>query len=168
MKKAMIPLVAALLVGAYFLFFVKSEPKTDDARDTTTTTATNAADSTRDSMPFGDPPSELEKQREQMMHEHARPEAYVKLSFDYRKNILGETVVEGAMTNNAQHTTYRDVRLMVYFDDAESTVLDSASQVIFEAVAPGAKADFRIKEKGPKRGKSIRVQVADAAIVEGE
>ena len=71
-------------------------------------------------------------------------------------------VVEGTMTNNAQLTTYREVRMMMYFDDSESAVMDSTAKVLFESLAPGAKSAFKLKEKGPKRSKSIRLMVADA------
>lgn len=165
--KKILPVTAILVVlaiGAYFLFFYdQSEPNGNE----------NGTEDTRpgpiapgDSTIEDEQPSELEVRREKLLKEHARPDEFVQLSFDYKKNLLGETIVEGQLTNNAELTTYRDFQLMVYFDDSESDVLDSASQVVFAEVKPGAKTDFKLKHKGPRRAKSIRLKLSDAKVVQ--
>lgn len=159
MKKTLLPivLVIALAVTGYFVFFNgKGE---DDPKNGTE--QVESGDTSDSSASEEDEPSPLELEREQRLNERARPQEFVALNYQDRRNLLGEVVIEGSLTNNSELTMYKDFQLMIYFRDSEGMITDSASQVVFEQLTPGETAPFKIKEKAPRKV-DIMVQIADA------
>jgi hypothetical protein len=166
MKKIAIPFAVAFLAALgswYFLWRDTGEDNDGKGKNGTEQTTPNAL-TEQDSVPFGDPPSEEELEREQRIKEHARPGEFVEVQFEARKNILGETVAEGTLKNNAELTSYRDLQLMIYFENEEGDPIDSASQVVFEKILPGKKTEFKVKEKGPRKAKNVSIRVHDALV----
>ncbi len=158
MKKTLIPiiLILTLALGVYFIFFYD---KGDSAPATGTENVdANGLDSAGTST---DEPSPLELEREQRLNERARPQDFVALNYQDRRNLLGEVIIEGSLTNNSELTMYKDFQLMIYFRDSEGMITDSASQVVFEQLTPGEKAPFKIKEKAPRKA-AVMVQIATA------
>ena len=169
MKKLILPLILVIGGGLFAGWYFYLDGK-DDKPETENTVVSDSAKggSDSDDVPFGDPPTEEELNREKLLREHARPSEFIMITFGNRKNILGETVVEGTMTNNAELTTFRDLQLMLYFEDGSGQPIDSASQTVFERMPPGGKAEFKLKEKGPRKAKEVRVMVKDAVVEQAE
>lgn len=163
MKKLALPLILLLGGGIFAVWYFVLPSDSDNNHATGIhSDSTNTGDP--DDVPFGDPPSEEEKEREKLLREHARPQEFIVLTYSTRKNLLGETVIEGSMTNNAEATAYRDLQMIMYFDNADGIPIDSASQTVFEQMLPGGKAEFRLKEKGPRKAKEVRLLIKDAVV----
>lgn len=158
-------LVAAVAGGTYYLFFSKDRNAHTSAEKSKETPEAPVF-TPDDTLPFGDPPDEEELERTKMLKEHARPAEFVKVDFAHRRNILGETVVEGTLVNQAELTTYRDLQLVLYFDNAEGVAMDSASEVVFETIMPQKQTTFRLKQKGPRKAKDVRLRLHNALVVE--
>lgn len=166
MKKLALPLI--LLIGggifAVWYFVLPSDSTPEPEKNGIHADSTASGDP--DDVPFGDPPSEEELEREKLLREHARPQEFIVLTYSTRRNLVGETVIEGNMTNNAELTAYRDLQLMIYFDNTDGIAIDSASQTVFEQMVPGGKAEFKLKEKGPRKAKEVRVLIKDALVAQ--
>ena len=163
MKKSLIPivLVLALAAGAYFIFFYDTGEKTDGKGDQTESREGRKGREGTDGEGTDDP-SPLELEREQRLNERARPREFVALNYNDRRNLLGEVIIEGSLTNNAELTMYRDFQLMIYFLDSEGDKTDSASVGVFEEITPGETAPFKVKQKGPRKSE-ILVKIQEAA-----
>lgn len=153
-KTRILLLVAAvlLIVGVYLIFFHDkggSANATENVADVPTDTSAN---------------SPLGKRKLQLAAEQAQPKDYVEISVDPKKNLLGETVIEGKITNKAMYTTYKDFELMIHWNDEAGQPLDSAVEMVLESLDPGENVEFKTKRKGPRRSKSIVTKLRAAAI----
>ncbi|HHG85179.1 MAG TPA: hypothetical protein ENJ82_10580 [Bacteroidetes bacterium] len=168
MKKVLLPLIIAvsLSFGVYFMFFYNNSKAIEKV--TLNQPGTPAPFTADDTIPFGDPPDGDALEREQLLMEHARPEKFITVEFEDRRNILRETILEGTLRNEATLTTYNNFQMMIYFEDAEGSVLDSASQLIFETIMPKKEVTFRIKQKGPRKAKTVQLHLQNAQVVEAE
>ncbi|MEM0997246.1 MAG: hypothetical protein AAGN35_09215 [Bacteroidota bacterium] len=164
MKKLALPIVVVLVVGAGTAFYFLRDPGEAALKSNNQEQTVPDGMTAQDSVPFGDPPSPDELEREQKLKEHARPGDFIEVQFEARKNILGETVAEGTLKNKAELTAYRDLQLMLYFEDELGEPLDSASQVIFEKILPDGETKFKIKQKGPRKSKGLNIRVHDAVV----
>lgn len=156
MKKTLVPaiLVLALAVGGYFMFLYEPGEKGDSEGQEQVEADSNAV-----ALPAQPTPEDL--RRQQRLDEHARPNDFIATNFKSRRNLLGEAIIEGSFTNNAELTIYQDFQVMIYFEDELGNVADSASQVVFETIKPGEMVEFRLKEKQPKRTE-VRLKVLEA------
>lgn len=160
MKKTLIPiiLIAVIGVGGYFFFF--NDKGEDDSKNKTENVEGNdsGGDSTKQDEPETNP---LVLEREQRLNERARPQDFVALNYQDRRNLLGEVIVEGSLTNNSELTMYKDFQLMVYFRNSDGMISDSASQIVFEQLTPGETAPFKLKEKAARKT-TVTVQIVNA------
>jgi hypothetical protein len=160
MKKNRILIVlalATLAVGGYFLFFLKDANPADTHNDADSTAVDSTANAFENAL--------LEKRRVASMAEQAHPEEFVKVEIDPRKNLFGESVIEGKITNSATNTSYKDFELMIYWNDEKGMVLDSAIEVIFSTLEPKGTTDFKTKRKGPRKSKAILMNLKSAKVV---
>lgn len=163
-NKFLIPAAALiLLVGAYFLFFQNSN---GEATENGKNDSIQAAVSSSPAQPDMEQNAKDEMHRLKLMAEHTRPSEFLNVSIDPKKNVFGESVIEGIITNKAELTTYKEFELMIYWNDEKGMLLDSAAEIIFESVEPGKTAAFKTKRKGPRKGKSIMMSIRDAKIIE--
>ncbi len=158
MKKTLIPalIVLAVAAGVYVMFFMD---RGEDGETSDPNTELAEGEGPEDTLPPAPTPEEL--RRQQRLNEHARPHEFITLNYSSRRNLLGEAVIEGSMSNTAELTKYSDMRLVIYFDDELGNTADSASQVVFEQIKPGETTEFRMKEKQPKRTE-VRLRIAEA------
>jgi hypothetical protein len=92
--------------------------------------------------------------------ERAHPDTYIKVNYEVRRNLVGKKVVEGEVINTGKFLTYKTVtlRIISYRDGDENSV----NYTVSDAIAPGAKAEFRFKPEGnPER---VKVVVAGASV----
>lgn len=160
MKRILLPiiLVAVLAVGGYFVFFYgQGGADSSDSGEGSELAEGGQGSEMAEELP----PSPEEIARQQRLIERARPMEFVDMRYTSRRNLLMETIIEGTLENNAELTAYKDLQLMIYFVDEEGKKLDSASQVIFETLSPGAKVPFKLKEKGPRKA-DVRLDLLDA------
>ncbi|MEY3441817.1 MAG: hypothetical protein RLZZ519_98 [Bacteroidota bacterium] len=157
MKKNRILILAALvtmLVAGYFLIFFDKGPSPE-----TEGIGTVTSDSTESN-------SLLLKRKQTIEKEKTTPKDYVVIAIDPKKNLFGETVIEGKLTNKASLTSYKDFELMIHWNDETGMVMDSAVEVILEKLNPGEEVEFKTKRKGPRKSRStvMTLRAAKASV----
>ncbi len=94
--------------------------------------------------------------------EKKNPTRFIVVSNRDRKNIIGQTVVIGNLTNNATIATYKDIALKLSFFSKTSVKLDEGNETIYETIKPGQTIKFKTKYFAPKGTDSVAVKVMDA------
>jgi len=77
--------------------------------------------------------------------EKDNPLSFLSIDATYRKNLLGEWVVQGKISNSATVAIYKDVKLSLIFNSKTDTYLGSETQTVYEFVKPGQSKSFKIK-----------------------
>lgn len=96
---------------------------------------------------------ELEKQS---------PVQFLSVTGTDKKNILGQTVVKGKVTNKAKMVTFKDVDVKLFFYSKTGTLLQEDQEMVYESIAPGASVNFKSKYFAPKGTDSISMKVVSA------
>ena len=101
-----------------------------------------------------------EKTKETLAHkEKNNPAKFLKVDNRDRKNLIGQTVVIGHITNKASVCTYKDVELKMSFYSKTGTKLDEGIETIYETIPPGESVKFKTKYFAPKGTDSVSIQV---------
>ena len=80
--------------------------------------------------------------------EQNNPVRILKIWVKDKKNLIGQTVVQGTVSNNAKVVTYKDINLKL--------------SVIYDSVAPGKSIKFKTKEFAAKGADSVGVEIIGA------
>ena len=94
--------------------------------------------------------------------EKKSPVRFLSVTGNDKKNLLGQTVVKGKVSNLAKMVTYKDVDIKLFFYSKTGTLLQEDQEVIYESVAPGATVSFKSKYFSPKGTDSITMKVVSA------
>jgi predicted methyltransferase len=94
--------------------------------------------------------------------EKKSPAAFLKATGTDKKNLLGQTVVKGKITNNAKIVTFKDVDVKLQFFSKTGTLLEEDRETIFENLPPGGTKSFKSKYFTPKGTDSVAIVVMGA------
>ena len=94
--------------------------------------------------------------------EKQSPLQFLSVTGNDKKNLLGQTVVKGKITNNATMVTYKDVDVKLSFYSKTGALLQEDQEMVYEAVAPGATVNFKSKYFSPKGTDSIAMKIVSA------
>jgi hypothetical protein len=94
--------------------------------------------------------------------EKKNPVRFIKVEGDKKKNLIGQTVVRGTITNNAKIVTFKDVDVKCSFYSKTGVVLEEDHETIYENIAPGASVKFKSKYFTPKGTDSVGFKVVEA------
>lgn len=94
------------------------------------------------------------KTREQMS-----PLDYLSTDGTYRKNLLGEMVLEGTISNSATLASYKDVTLWVTGYSKTNSEVGKWEEIVYEVIKPGMSKKFKIKWMLPKAVKSVNWEI---------
>jgi hypothetical protein len=97
--------------------------------------------------------------------EEKSPVNFLQISGHNKKNLVGQTVVSGTMTNKASVATYKDVDLKLSFYSKTGALLESDRETIFEVYQPGQSKNFKTKYFAPKRTDSVALEVIGAKVI---
>ncbi len=87
---------------------------------------------------------------------------FLKVDNKDRKNLIGQTVVIGHITNKATICTFKDIELKMSFYSKTATKLDEGIETIYETIPPGETVKFKTKYFAPKGADSVAIQVLKA------
>jgi hypothetical protein len=91
--------------------------------------------------------------------EREHPDAYLKVNYEVRRNLVGKKVIEGEVINTGKYMTFKTVTLKIEsIRDGDET---SVNYTIPDAVAPGAKQEFKYKPEG--NPDKVKVSIASAS-----
>jgi hypothetical protein len=94
--------------------------------------------------------------------ELGNPKKFLKSDGTYRKNLLGQWVLEGKVSNYATVATYKDVVLEVKFYSKTKSLLGTENKTIYEFFKPGEKKSFKVKTYGYEGTKTIGWSIVKA------
>ncbi len=94
--------------------------------------------------------------------EQKSPVSFLKVTSRKRKNIIGQTVVLGTITNTATISWYKDVELKLSFFSKTAVKLDEGIETVYENIGPGKTVSFKTKYFAPKGTDSVFVSVIKA------
>lgn len=94
--------------------------------------------------------------------EQKNPARFITAVANDKKNLLGQTVVKGTITNDAKVVTFKDVELKLSFYSKTGTLLEQDIETIYETIAPGESKTFKSKFFTPKETDSLDVKVMGA------
>ena len=95
--------------------------------------------------------------------EKKNPAKFLTVSDRHRKNIIGQTVVIGNITNKATVCWYKDVEIKLSFFSKTGVKLDEGIETVYENIGPGKTVKFKTKYFAPKGTDSVAVIVMKAA-----
>ena len=96
--------------------------------------------------------------------EKKKPESFITVSGHNRRNLIGQTVVKGMVTNRATVAIYKDVDVKMEFYSKTGTLLETDHEVVFEILTPGQSKNFKTKYFAPKGTDSVALQVVGAKL----
>ncbi|MEO9210412.1 MAG: hypothetical protein ABI208_04905 [Ginsengibacter sp.] len=99
---------------------------------------------------------------ELLQKELKNPKNFLRVTGDHKRNILGQTVIKGSITNNAAVATYKDVKIKLTFYSKTNALLDTEEETIFEQFFPGDTKRFKTKYFAPKGTDSVALAVINA------
>ena len=97
--------------------------------------------------------------------EKKNPLTFLSVTGDDKKNIIGQTVVRGKISNKATISSYKDVRIkMLCYKD--NKIIVEHEDVIDDVIKPNSTNNFKIKYRLPKGTDSIALSVMSASVAE--
>lgn len=82
-----------------------------------------------------------------------------------KKNIIGQTVVNGTIINKATAIAYKNFSIRVSFYSKTGTLLEEDEETIMEQVGPGDEIEFKSKFFAPKDSEEVKLKVVSAKAV---
>lgn len=95
--------------------------------------------------------------------EKQNPTSFLSTDGTYRKNLMGEWVLEGSISNSATIATYKDVVLEISFYSKTKTLLGTEKEAVYEYFPAGQSKSFKIKTYGYKGTSSIGWNILSAS-----
>ena len=94
--------------------------------------------------------------------EKKSPTSFLKVSGADKKNLLGQTVIKGNISNKAKMVTFKDIDVQLSFYSKTGTLLMEDQEVIYDEVAPGNNISFKSKYFSPKGTDSVAMKILSA------
>ena len=103
--------------------------------------------------------------KELLSKEQKDPTAFISITGHNKKNIVGQTVVRGTLTNKASIAVFKDVDIKLSFYSKTKALLETDKETIFDILEPGESKDFKTKYFAPKGTDSVGLQVLSAKVI---
>lgn len=96
--------------------------------------------------------------------EKKNPVQFISVTSKDKHNLIGQTVIKGAVHNNAKICVYKDVELELSFFSKTGVLLEKDVEKVYELIEPGKSADFKTKYFAPKGTDSVGIKVLGAKV----
>lgn len=94
--------------------------------------------------------------------EKKSPIKFLRVTGDDKKNLLGQMVIKGKISNKAKMVTFKDIDVQLSFYSKTKTLLMEDQEMVYEEVAPGATINFKTKYFAPKGTDSVAMKILSA------
>jgi len=98
--------------------------------------------------------------------ERQSPGQFISGRTGHRRNLIGETVIEGTLNNSATIAVFKDVVLRVDFLSKTNTIITSKDFTIYEIIRPGQTINFKQKAYVGKDVQNVSVAIMGATAME--
>ncbi len=107
-----------------------------------------------------------EKTKESLQKkEEKNPQNFLFAEGHNKRNLVGQTVIKGLLTNKASVAVFKDVDLNLSFYSKTHALLEQDKETIFEVLGPGESKNFKTKYFAPKGTDSVAIEVLGAKVV---
>ncbi len=94
--------------------------------------------------------------------EKKNPKRFLTVQGSDRKNLIGQRVIKGTISNKATVASYKDVDIELSFYSATGALLEKDHEVIYETIAAGGSTSFKTKYFAPKGTDSVAMKIVGA------
>ena len=94
--------------------------------------------------------------------EKKNPKRFLTVEGSDRKNLIGQRVIKGTITNKASVASYKDIDVELLFYSETGTLLEKDHEVIYETITAGNSTNFKTKYFAPKGTDSVVMKIAGA------
>jgi len=136
---------SVVLVGALITWYIISH---NDTTDTPYSSDNAYASPSNNNEPPPRPKTEAELKEELLQTEIANPLKYINVEYTWRVNLIGNTVLEGKVTNSATMTGFKNVVIRAKFLSKTDVLLGQEEFTVMEFVPANGTATFKYKIDG--------------------
>lgn len=111
-------------------------------------------------------PSPEEQRTVLSQKEKQNPKLYISNNSDWRKKLIGGTVLEGTLINRAKTTGFKDIVLEVQWLSKTNEVIETKPFTVDDLVGAGKTIKYKLKCSGPSRFGNVRASVVSATPVD--
>ena len=97
--------------------------------------------------------------------EEKNPQNFLFVEGHNKRNLLGQTVIKGSLTNKATVAVFKDVNINLSFYSKTHALLETDKETVFEVLHPGESKNFKTKYFAPKGTDSVAIAVLGAKVV---
>lgn len=97
--------------------------------------------------------------------ERKSPLKFLSVSHTDKRNLFGQTVAKGVVSNSATMTTYQNIRLKLLYYNEAGQLVTNHEEVVDEPVKPGQEVKFKARYGTPKGTDSVAVSIMRAEVV---
>jgi hypothetical protein len=94
--------------------------------------------------------------------EAEKPTASLKAKLNWRKNLIGETILTGTLNNSATSTGFKDPVIVITWLSKTNAILGETTYPLNEYIAAGESVSYKLKVKVPFKYVDIKVSVKSA------
>lgn len=91
--------------------------------------------------------------------EKKTPKRFLTVEGTDRRNLIGQRVIKGTITNKATVAGYKDIDVEISFYSKTGALLEKSHEVIYETIAAGNSTSFKTKYFAPKGTDSIAMKI---------
>lgn len=95
--------------------------------------------------------------------EKKNPLAFIDVTSKDKRNLIGQTVVKGTISNTAKICTYKDFELEFSFFSKTGVLLQKELKTVYENIPAGKSSDFKEKMWVNKDADSMSIKVLKAS-----
>lgn len=95
--------------------------------------------------------------------EAQNPLQFLHVQGTYRRNLIGEWVVEGKVENNATVATYKDAQLKIVYYTKTGTEIGSVDRTVIKVFRPSSNETFKYHLDAPSGTNSVGIELEGAA-----
>ncbi len=114
------------------------------------------------SFSFGKEKTAEEIRAELKQKEQQEFNKYVDAKASMRRNIIGETVLEGTILNSATMASFKDIVLEFTFISKTGTEIETQTHTVYEIVYPNKLVNFKIKTVASKAAANFSFKLINA------
>lgn len=96
--------------------------------------------------------------------EKKNPKRFLTVQGSDRKNLIGQTVIKGTITNKATVASFKDVDVELSFYSKTGALLQRDHEVVYETIAPGNNTGFKTKTRAPIGTDSVAMKIYAAKV----
>lgn len=145
--------VLALIGAAFLIIRLQQSEGGQPALQTVNTSAKNLVNT----------PAKIKE--ESKKKEPVNPASYLKVKMNWRKKLIGGTVLEGTLHNSAPGVNFKDPILLVTWLSKTNTIIGTNRYPLYEYLEAGKTISYKLKVKAPSKIADVKVSIESATVV---